>query len=35
LWFAALLLILMCFLTLLHSAGEFFSLHPQRGMQRK
>jgi hypothetical protein len=35
LWSAALLLILMCFLTLLHRAGEFFSPHPQTGMQRK
>ena len=30
LWLAALLLILMCFLTLLHGAGEFFSLQSQR-----
>ena len=35
LWLAALLLILLCFFTLLHIAGEFFSLQPQRGMQRK
>ncbi|HEY9527855.1 MAG TPA: hypothetical protein VIR02_12255 [Anaerolineales bacterium] len=35
LWFAALLLILICLLTMLHSAGEFFSLQHQREMQRK